>query len=111
LAGALILGAVVQAHMKFDKATPAADSTITAPPSSLEVSFTQAPDAKVSKLTLSGPSGPVKLTGLHVMGEKSLMATVSDQMPDGVYTVSWQSAGKDGHVQKGDFKFTLKRAK
>jgi len=47
------------------------------------------------------------------MDKMSLMAMVShaDKMSDGRYTVAWQSAGDDGHVQKGDFAFTLKRAK
>ena len=41
--------------------------------------------------------------------DKSLMAVVNGDMPDGVYTVSWQAAGKDGHIQKGEFTFTVKR--
>ena len=45
---------------------------------------------------------------LHVM-DKSLMAMVEGGTPDGTYTVSWQSAGPDGHIQKGDFTFTVKR--
>jgi methionine-rich copper-binding protein CopC len=111
-AAALVLAvaglAILQAHMKFEKAQPAADSTVTAAPSSIQVFFTQAPDVKVSKLELRGASGAIALTNLHAMG-KSLMATVADKMTDGVYTVAWQAAGTDGHVQKGEFKFTLKQ--
>jgi methionine-rich copper-binding protein CopC len=46
-----------------------------------------------------------------VMGKMSLMASVGDAMPDGTYTVSWQSAGDDGHLQKGEFTFSVKQAK
>jgi methionine-rich copper-binding protein CopC len=104
----LLAGTVsVLAHMKFESAVPAAGSTIAAAPSSIQVFFTEAPDMKVSKLELTGASGPIKLSGLHSM-DKSLMAMVSDKMPAGVYTVAWQAAGDDGHLQKGDYKFTLK---
>ena len=71
--------------------------------------FSQAPDIKVSKLDLTGPSGAVKLSNFHATDDKSIMATVADKMLDGAYTVAWPAAGDDGHVQKGTFKFTLKR--
>jgi methionine-rich copper-binding protein CopC len=32
-------------------------------------------------------------------------------MADGRYTVNWQTAGDDGHLQKGTFAFTVKPAK
>jgi copper resistance protein C len=105
----VIAGASISvfAHMKFEKSAPAVDSTVTTPPTTIQVWFTEEPDVKVSKLELRGPATPVKTTQLHAMG-KSLMATVAEPMVDGVYTVSWQSAGKDGHIQKGDLTFTLK---
>jgi len=106
----LALGTTLLGHMALRTAVPAADSTVTAAPSSIALTFTQAPDLSVSKLDLSGPSGVVGLTNLHVMDERTLMATVSGHMPDGSYTVAWQSAGDDGHVQKGTYSFTLKRA-
>jgi methionine-rich copper-binding protein CopC len=106
----LTLGTALSAHMKFDKAAPAAKSTVTAPPTSIQVWFSEAPDLKVSKLELKGAT-PIKLSELHVMDKTSLMAMITDPMPDGPYTVSWQAAGDDGHVQKGDFTFTVKRAK
>lgn len=110
LVAAFALGTTAFGHMAFQRAAPAADSTITAPPTTIQVWFTQAPDAKVSKLEMAGPGAAVPLTGVHVMDGTSLMATVGGQMADGVYTVSWQSAGDDGHVQKGQYRFTLRRA-
>jgi methionine-rich copper-binding protein CopC len=107
----LTFGASLSAHMKFEKAEPATDSTVTAAPSSVQVWFSEAPDAKVSKLTITGPSGPVKVTDVHVMDKTSLMAMVGGAMPDGRYTVAWQAAGDDGHLQKGQFVFNVKSSK
>jgi methionine-rich copper-binding protein CopC len=99
---------MLEAHMKVEKTEPAADAVISSPMPHVQIFFSEAPDLKVSKLEIKGPSEKTKLVQAHVMG-KSLMAMVEGEMPDGVYTVSWQSAGDDGHMQKGDFKFTVKR--
>lgn len=108
MAALLGLSVTLSAHMKLDKAQPAADSSVTAL-KTITISFSEAPDLKVSKVELVGPAGPMKLTGLHVMA-KSLMATVDGTAPVGAYKVSWQAAGDDGHVQKGEYSFTVKAA-
>ena len=107
-AATLAASATLYAHMKVEKSEPAANATIAAPTSKVQVFFSEAPDLKISKLEIKGPSEKTKLTQLHVM-DKSLLAMVEGDMPDGAYSVMWQSAGPDGHIQKGDFAFTLKR--
>ncbi|MGE0451281.1 MAG: copper resistance protein CopC [Vicinamibacterales bacterium] len=101
--------ALLQAHMKLEKSEPAADAVVKEPLKHVQVFFSEAPDLKVSKLEIKGPSAQTKLVQLHVMGN-SLMAMVEGDMPDGAYTISWQAAGDDGHIQKGEISFTLKRA-
>lgn len=99
------------AHMAMEKADPARDITMTVAPKQLQLWFTQKPDLKVTKIELQGPSGPIKLAPAHLMGAMSVMAAVDGELADGAYTVSWQSAGDDGHVQKGKYAFQIKRAK
>ncbi len=101
-------GTRLLAHMKLEKSEPAANAVVTAPMPHVQVFFSEPPDVKVSKLEIKGPSAATKLVQMHVM-DKSLMAMVEGDMPNGTYTVSWQAAGKDGHIQKGDFTFTVKR--
>ncbi len=109
---ALVMGVVttLSAHMRLQKSEPAADSTVTAPLKTVQIWFSEAPDLSISKVTLTGPAGPVKLMGLHVM-EKSLMVSIDGDAAPGKYAVAWQSAGDDGHAQKGQFMFTLQAAK
>jgi len=95
------------AHMKIEKTEPAADSTLKAAPKQIQVWFNEAPDVKVTKMDLTGPSGAMKLAPPRVDG-KSIAATVQGPLSDGAYTATWQSAGDDGHVQKGEIKFTLR---
>ena len=107
-AATVAASATLDAHMKVEKSEPAANATVAAPQPHVQIFFSEAPDVKISTLTIKGPSEKTKLTQLHAM-DKSLMAMVEGDMPDGLYTVSWQSAGPDGHVQKGDFAFTVRR--
>jgi methionine-rich copper-binding protein CopC len=108
LVAALAVVAVVRAHMKVEKTEPASGATLSAPPPHVQLFLTEKPDLKVTKVELVGASGKVELGPAHMMGEKALMAAITGKMPDGKYTVNWQTAGKDGHVQKGTFAFIVK---
>jgi methionine-rich copper-binding protein CopC len=112
VSAALVVASAVSlvAHMKATKMEPAANSSVTTPPARVQVWFTQAPDPKVSKLELAGPAGAVKLTGFQITKERSIVAGVDGTLTDGRYTVRWQAAGEDGHIQKGEYAFTVKRA-
>lgn len=99
------------AHMRVNKTAPEDGSTIAKAPNAIQVWFTQNPDSAVSKMSMSGPSGEVDLY-VHLGGNKSLMGMVQTQnLGDGNYTVNWQTAGDDGHIQKGDYTFTVESKK
>jgi len=104
---ALAVAIPLYAHMKIEKTVPAAESTINAAPNQIQVWFNETPDIKITKVSLTGPSGAATLASPSIDG-KSIVARVQGTLPDGAYTAAWQSAGDDGHVQKGEFKFTLK---
>lgn len=101
----------VLAHMKLSKAMPAAGAVVAGKPAKVQIWFTQAPDRAVSKLTLKGSGGEVKLGAVTVEADKSMSATVDGATPDGTYTVSWQTAGDDGHLQKGDYTFSVRQTR
>jgi methionine-rich copper-binding protein CopC len=101
---------LTQAHAKLEKTVPADKAALTSAPTSVQLWFSEKPDAAVSKIELKGPSGMVKLGPAHVMGEKTLMADITGTIGDGTYSVNWQTSGDDGHVQKGQFTFSLKKA-
>jgi methionine-rich copper-binding protein CopC len=101
---------LIGAHAKLEKTVPADKAALTAAPTSVQLFFSEKPDAAVSKIELKGPSGTVKLGPAHVMGQKTLMAPIAGPIGDGSYIVNWQTSGDDGHVQKGEFTFSLKQA-
>ena len=100
--------ATAMAHLAVTKTMPEADATLTESPEQLQVWFTQDPDPAISKLTLQGSGGEVALGETVVADEKSLVAAVPTDLAPGSYTVSWRSAGDDGHARRGDFVFTLR---
>jgi methionine-rich copper-binding protein CopC len=106
----LILAAVAaHAHLKVSKTEPASGAVLSQPAAALHVWLTQEPDVSLSKLELVGPNGAVALEPVATTGKKDLAAKVVGAMPDGEYTAKWQTAGDDGHVQRGEWKFTVKR--
>lgn len=107
---ALIVTAVAQAHTKLEKSEPADGATLSAAPAMVQLFFNEKPDLKVSKVTLTGPSGNVELGAAHSMADKDIMAGIKGSLANGKYTVNWQTAGKDGHVIKGAFSFTVQKA-
>jgi methionine-rich copper-binding protein CopC len=110
LAAAIAAGAAtVFAHMKAARMEPAAGATLSTPPTRVQVWFTQSPDPKVSRLTLAGPGGAVRLKDFKVVAaDKSIAATIDGAIGEGTFTASWQAAGDDGHVQKGQYSFSVK---
>jgi copper resistance protein C len=104
------LSTLALAHTKLEKSEPAAGATLTEKPRQVQLWFNEKIDPVVSKIELTSASGKIALSGMHVMGGKELMASVSGDTPNGTYTVAWQTAGDDGHVTKGDFTFAVKTA-
>ncbi|MEE2636392.1 MAG: copper resistance CopC family protein [Acidobacteriota bacterium] len=100
----------VSAHMAYSKSMPEKDATVGEAPEQVQVWFTQDPEPALSQLRLEGPSGNVALGDTKVADEKSIVAEVMTELAPGTYTVNWRSAGDDGHVQRGDFSFTIRSA-
>jgi methionine-rich copper-binding protein CopC len=102
----------LSAHLKVERTSPAADSTISAAPTQLQVWFSQSPTVAISSLTLEGPDGKVA-TGKATAGQtdgkpdRSLVAPITGPVGAGKYTVTWKTSGSDGHIQTGTFTFTF----
>jgi methionine-rich copper-binding protein CopC len=99
--------ALVQAHTKLEKSEPAANATVNKAPTSVQLWFNEAPDLKLTKVEVAGTAGKVELGPAHSMGKNNVMAAIVGTLANGKYTVSWQTAGDDGHVLKGTFAFTV----
>lgn len=98
------------AHNKLMKTDPVAGAALKTSPARVEMWFAEKPDLTVSKIAVKGPSGAVETGPIHSSGQTAIAADFKGALADGQYTVSWQTAGDDGHVSKGDFSFSVMSA-
>lgn len=94
------------AHNELLKTDPAAKATVKVAPERIQFWFEEAPDMTVTKIVVTGPSGMVETT-VHTVSAKVLAADFKSKLAPGKYTVSWQTAGDDSHISRGEFSFTV----
>lgn len=98
-------------HNRLVRAEPGIDSTVKASPSQIRLWFKEPAELAVSAIKLSDAAGKPVATGeVKATDEKtSVAAAVPAPLAPGKYTVTWKTAGTDGHVIKGSFGFTVVR--
>lgn len=96
-------------HNKLEKSVPAADATV-ASPKEVRLWFTEKVEARFSSISLTKPdSSKVELGKAHATDDaKSIAADVPATLAPGSYTVTWRTAGDDGHAVRGRFAFTVR---
>lgn len=101
------------AHARLIRSTPAANSKLDAPPSSVTLVFSEPPELQFTTIQLVDSAGTAVSLGATSKppGDAStLTIPVSGQMTRGRYTVIWRTAAADGHASSGRFTFTVLNA-
>jgi copper transport protein len=95
------------AHASLERSDPANGAVLATSPKRISLTFTEPPDLSLTTVGLidkSGadvPTGPVERAG----SDREIAVTVDD-LPDGVYTVTWRTvSATDGHFTAGAFTF------
>jgi len=109
LAAALCLWPVLlSAHVKLTRTAPAADAVLEVPPATLQLWFSEEPLLLMSAITLTGPTGAIKLEAPRAGGDRSLIVSVGARLEPGAYRMTWKTAGDDGHTISGTVDFSVK---
>jgi copper resistance protein C len=98
---------LLSAHLKLMRSAPAADAVLESL-DVLQLWFSEEPLLPLSGVTLTGPSGPIKLEPLRAGGDRSVVAKVGRTLDPGTYRLDWKAAGDDGHVISGTVPFSIK---
>ncbi len=107
---AAALPAAAAAHAALESSDPAADASVPVSPRQIVLTFSEAPDAKLSLVrvldaqgaAVPGMSAPQVVPGTP----DALQVTPAEPLADGVYTVNWRAVSSvDGHVESGAFAF------
>ena len=114
-AAAAALPAAAAAHAVLESSSPAANESVPASPARVVLTFSEAPDAKLSLVKVFGADGkPVAgvTAPQPVAGDKlSLQVLPTTPLPDGAYTVNYRAVSSvDGHVDSGAFAFGVGQA-
>ncbi|KAA0699985.1 Cu resistance protein [Neorhizobium sp. P12A] len=110
LAAALIaLARPAFAHAELTTSSPADGSSVSASPTELDLSFSEALNLNFSGLTITGSDKSAIETGDPMLmdGDKVLIVPVSQTLSAGAYTVYWHVLSTDGHKSSGSYSFTV----
>ncbi len=114
-AAAAALPAAAAAHAVLESSSPAANASVPASPTRIVLTFSEAPDVKLSLvkvLDADGAAVPGVSAPQPVAGDRlSLQVLPATALPDGAYTVNYRAVSSvDGHVQAGAFAFGVGQA-
>jgi copper resistance protein C len=108
---ALLPATAASAHDYLVSSDPAADSTVTAPPSTVTLTFNDrvldlAGDGSSTLLTVTGPDAATRHfeTGCATVADRDVSAPVALGAA-GSYTVTYQIVSADGHTVSNSFAF------
>jgi copper transport protein len=113
-AGAVVAAgffALASAHAILQKSEPARGATLATPPTHVRLWFNERLDLALSAIQVTGPAGKIEVGKVQAVEPRVLSAPLTGSLADGGYKVAWQTAGDDGHIEKGAFEFVLKRAR
>lgn len=98
----------LSAHALLKSSTPAAGAVLGDAPQSVTLTFSEAPDLRLTQVKVLDSAGTDHVSGSIVAVEAppfSLSAPLG-KLGDGAYTVSWRAVSAvDGHVSAGSFAF------
>lgn len=98
------------AHAHLLSATPAADSTVSAAPTQLELHFSEALELAFTGVTLTSTDKdavPLGEESLEQGDNKVLVVPIARPLRPGAYTVVWHALSIDGHKTSGQYEFTV----
>lgn len=105
-----LLLAALPFHLRLERSDPAAGSVV-APPTALQLWFSQRTELKATRVVLRGAQGDTVRTGAPERADAPqapIRVPVLGALRDGAYTIDWRTMAADGHVVRGSIAFTVK---
>jgi copper resistance protein C len=106
LFAALLISGTAFAHARLIQSSPAAESQLTEVPKTLALTFSEAAQLAMLKLSISGKEVPLVID--HSAKASSSITIPLPALQPGSYLVEWSAlAADDGHVTRGQFAFSV----
>lgn len=109
VAALLAAAAPAQAHPTLLFTTPAADTAVAEPPTSITLSFNEPVTLGENAVVISDGAGTVPAVGRVAAGRdgSAVVAGLTRELRPGTYTVRWRVTGADGDVVEDEFRFAV----
>ncbi|MDB5396228.1 MAG: hypothetical protein JWM91_3734 [Rhodospirillales bacterium] len=98
----------VQAHAVIIGSTPAVDDTVAPGDSDVTLHFNSRIDHQRSRLTLVAPDGTISSLAIVPDSAPDVVAAKMSGLGTGQYRLRWQVLAIDGHLTRGDIRFSVK---
>ncbi|MEO7822388.1 MAG: copper resistance protein CopC [Gemmatimonadaceae bacterium] len=97
------------AHGGLKSSVPAKGATLNTAPTEIRLVFTEAAELAFTRVELRGPGGVIRLGTPSFGGsdKRAVVAPLDASLVAGLYTVTWQVAGADGHPVRGTYTFSI----
>jgi len=97
------------AHAHLEKSIPDKDSTLTVPPQSVQLWFSEDVQGEWSKIEVTDADGN-RVDKKVITGndeDHKLLKMELNGLKSGTYNVNWSTLSHDGHRSKGKFSFSV----
>lgn len=96
-------------HARLVRAAPGVGETVKAPPAALQLWFNQPVNPKLTSATIHAADSTVlwKVPFIATPDSLNVVGPVGVWLRPGEYQVQWRSMSEDGHVIRGEYRFTL----
>jgi methionine-rich copper-binding protein CopC len=108
------LGATTLRHTALVKSEPTKDAVVTAPPTSLRLWFNEVVPVASTRVRVMRGGTAVALDTISrsaTTADAPIVVPIEGVLADGLYTVQWATASKDGHPVQGSYRFTVRRTR
>lgn len=110
-----LVAAALSSHAAFAHATlkgamPADGATLDVPPKTITLQFNEVLESDFSIAKLSDSAGrEITDAKSHIdTTDASILKLDVPVLASGAYQVQWRAVGHDGHLRKGDYRFSVK---
>jgi copper transport protein len=104
--------AILFAHARLVRSTPAANASLSSPPDKIALWFSERPELHFTTVQLFDSAGHAVALAAPVADADptGLTVAIASPLAAGRYTVVWRTAAADGHPSNGKFAFTVTSA-
>jgi len=103
------LPVLLWAHAELTRSDPSAKARLERPPTEIRLWFSEAPEVRLTTVTLSDSLGHSVSLGAAARDASKLAVTVpvTGALSEGRFTVRWSTVAADGHPSSGSFSFSV----